>query len=164
MLKFFGAVLIVSAFGVWGISKSKRLKTRCDSLLTIISSLNLLENEISYGEKDIASALSSVGAMENLPFFIEIAENLKKTSAFCAFSNALNGTEMCLSQTDKDILLEFSQNLGTVSKDFQVSSILHTKELLLSSRNSACSDYEKYGKLYRNMGFLIGTLIALIMI
>jgi len=164
MLKFFGAVLIISAFGIWGILKSKKLKNRCDSLLTIISSLNLLENEISYGEKDIASALSSVGIMENLPFFIEIAENLKKSSAFKAFSNALDDTKMCLSQTDKDILLEFSQNLGTVSKDFQVGSILHTKELLASSRISACSDYEKYGKLYRNMGFLIGSLIALIMI
>ncbi|MBR4721066.1 MAG: stage III sporulation protein AB [Clostridia bacterium] len=164
MLKFFGAVLIVSAFGIWGVSKSERLKKRCDSLLTIISSLNLLENEISYCEKDISSALLSVGVMENLPFFRSIAENLKNSSAFQAFSNALKNDDMCLSKSDREILLEFSQNLGSINKDFQISSILHTKELLASSRVSAYSDYEKYGKLYRNMGFLLGCLIALLMV
>ena len=164
MLKFFGAVLIISAFGIWGVSKSKRLKKRCDSLMTIISSLNLLENEISYGEKDISSALSSVGVMENLPFFRNIAENLKNSSVFQAFSNALKNDDMCLSKSDREILLEFSQNLGSVNKDFQIGSILHTKELLVSSHISACSDYDKYGKLYRNMGFLLGSLIALLMV
>lgn len=164
MLKFFGAVLIISAFGIWGVSKSKRLKKRCDSLLLIISSLNLLENEISYGQKNIASALLSVGTMENFPLFTEAAQNLENSSAFLAFSEALKNPDLCLLQSDREILLEFSQNLGSVSKEFQISSIFHTKELLSSSRLSALGDYEKYGKLYQNMGFLIGTLIALLMI
>lgn len=163
MLKLFGSLLIISAFGFWGISKSQKLKKRSENLLTLISSLTLLENEISYSEKDIASALRSVGIMENLPLFVDISENLKNLPVQEAFSEALKNGNMCLSEADREILFEFSKNLGTLSKEFQISSLLYTKELLSATQRLAYQDYGKYGKLYRNMGFLLGILIAILL-
>ncbi len=164
MIKFFGAVLIILSFGIWGVSKSEKLKKRCDSLLLIISSLNLLENEIAFSEKDIASALLSVGNMENLPLFVTVSENLKNSSVSEAFSLALKNSDICLSKSDRELIFEFSKSLGSLGKELQIGSIHHTKELLTSARVSACEEYGKYGRLYRSMGILLGFLVAIILI
>lgn len=164
MIKFFGAVLIVISFGIWGVSKSEKLKKRCDSLLSVISSLNLLENEIAFSQKDIASALLSVGNMENLSLFVTVSENLKNSSVPEAFSLALKNPGMCLSKSDGKLLIEFSQSLGSLGKESQIGSIHHTKELLASARVSALEEYGKYGRLYRSMGILLGFLVAVILI
>ncbi|MBR4173083.1 MAG: stage III sporulation protein AB [Clostridia bacterium] len=164
MIKLFGACLIVSAFGIWGVSKSKRLKTRCDSLLSAISSMNLLESEIAFGGKDISAALFSVGMAENMPLFTEIAENLENSTMFAAFSEAVKKSHMCFANADKDVFAEFFTNLGALSKESQIAAISHTRELLSACRHQASEDYRKYGRLYRNTGFLLGLLIAIILI
>lgn len=164
MIKFFGAVLIIFSFGIWGVSKSERLKKRCENLLSVISSLNLLENEISFSQKDIASALFSVGNMENLPLFVAVSETLKNSSVPEAFSLALENSDIYLSKSDNEVLLEFSKNLGALGKEAQIGSIHHTKELLASARISALEEYGKYGRLYRSMGILLGFLVAIILI
>ena len=164
MLKLSGALLVILAFGIWGVLKSDKLKKRCDNLLSLISALTLLENEIGYGEKDISSALLSVGSIENLPLFVQISEQLKGSSVSSAFFDALKNSDICLSKSDKDTLCEFSQNLGSLGKESQIGSIRHTKELLEAARISACEEYGKYGKLYRSMGILLGILIAIILI
>lgn len=164
MIKFLGAILIISAFGFWGISKSERLRKRRDSLLLTVSSLTLLENEIDYSQKDIASALLSVGAVKGFPLFRDIASRLKSSSVYEAFSDALASSDICLSKPDTEILLEFSQNLGALSKDSQIGSIRHAKELLHAANAAASEDYKKYGKLYRNMGFLLGIAVCILLL
>ena len=163
MLKLFGAVVIVFTFGLWGVSKSERLKKRRDSLNLTISSLNLLENEIDFSQKDIASALLSVGNMGNMPLFTEAAKLLKNSTVQNAFIDALKSSDMCFSRSDRDIFQDFSQSLGSLGKEAQIKSILHAKELFCESYSYACEDYGKYGRLYRNMGFLLGILVAIIL-
>lgn len=163
MLKLLGAIIIVLASGIWGISKSEKLKKRSDGLLKVISAMHLLENEISYSQKEIAKALMSVSIMENLPLFADISEKLGRLDAPKAFSDALDVSDMNFSKSDKNILIEFSQNLGTLSKDFQLESLLKTSELLSNAQLSAYEEYKKYGKLYKNMGFLLGILTAILL-
>ena len=163
MLKLFGTVMIISAFGIWGVSKSEKLKRRCDSLSLMISSLTLLENEIDYSQKDIAAALMSVGIIRNFPLFINAAKGIYKTTVQQAFGDAVKSSGICLAKSDREILTEFSQSLGTLEKDSQIGNIRHTKALFAAAKTSACEDYEKYGRLYRNMGFLLGILVSVLL-
>ncbi len=164
MLKLSGAVLIISAFGLWGFSKSEKLKSRNDSLLHIISALALLENEISYAQKNIRDALSLIGTLSNMPFFTAVSENIGSSDMQEVFSSVLSRCNMNFSKSDNQTLLEFSQNLGNLDRVSQIKSILHTKELLKIAQSEAYEEYKKYSRLYRSSGILLGVLFSLILL
>lgn len=164
MLKLSGAVLIITAFGLWGFSKSEKLKNRNESLLRIISSLSLLENEVSYAQKSMRDALFTIGALVNMPLFTAVSENIGNLAMQEVFSGALSKCNMNLSNNDKQMLLEFSQNLGSLDCASQIKSILHTKELLQTAQNEAYEEYKKYSRLYRSTGVLLGVLFSLILL
>ncbi len=163
MLKIFGSLLIIFAFGILGFSKSENLRKRSENLLRITASLTLLENEISYGQKGIRDALMSIGTIENLPLFTAVSENIGILPMQKVFSDAISKHDLKLSEADNLTLLEFSQNLGALDTDAQIKSILHTKELLKNAQAEAYEEYKKYGRLYRNIGFLLGILFSLIL-
>lgn len=164
MLKLAGAVLIIFAFGLWGFSKSERLKNRNEDLLRIISALSLLENEISYAQKSIKDALFSIGTLTNMPFFTAVSENIGVSDMRKAFSSAISECNMSLSKADSQMLLEFSQNLGNLDCASQVKSILHTKELFKMAQSGAYEEYKKYSRMYRSTGILLGVLFSLILL
>lgn len=163
MLKLSGALLIFFAFGIWGFSKSEDLRKRSENLLRICSCLTLLETEISYGQKGIRDALMLIGTMENLPLFVAVSENIGASPMQKVFSDAISKYDMRLSKSDNLALLEFSQSLGNLDSASQIKSILHTKELLKNAHAEAYEEYKKYGRLYRNMGLLLGALFSLIL-
>jgi stage III sporulation protein AB len=164
MLKLSGAVLIILAFSLWGILKSEKLKKRNESLLRIISSLSLLENEVAYAQKSMRDALFSIGTLTDMPFFTAVSENIGNFKMQDVFSAALSKCNMCLSKADTHTLLEFSQNLGNLDCASQIKSILHTKELFKIAQAEACEDYKKYSRLYRSTGLLLGVLFSLILL
>ena len=163
MLKLFGSLLIVSAFSICGFLKSENLKKRSENLLRIVSSLALLESEISYGQKGMRDALMSIGTIEKLPLFTAVSKNIGTSSMENVFADAISKYDMKLSEADNLTLLEFSQSLGSLDSTAQIKSILHAKELLKNAQKDAYEEYKKYGRLYRNMGLLLGILFALIL-
>lgn len=164
MFKLCGAILIISAFSLWGFSKSEKLKTRSESLLHIISALTLLENEISYAQKSMRDALLQIGTLTNIPFFTAVSENIGTSDMQEVFSLALSKCNMNLSKSDNQMILEFSQNLGDLDCASQIKSILHTKELCKIAQGEAYEEYKKYSRLYRSTGFLLGVLFSLILL
>lgn len=164
MLKLTGAVLIISAFGLWGFSKSEKLKKRNESLLNIISALAILENEVSYAQKSMRDALLQIGTLTNIPLFTAVSKNIGTSDMQEVFSSALSSCNMNLSKGDNQTLLEFSQNLGGLDCVSQIKSILHTKELLKMAQNEAYDEYKKYSRLYRSTGILLGVLFSLILL
>lgn len=163
MFKLSGAVLIISASCVWGFSKSVRLKKRAENLIRMVASLVMLENEISFGGKNIKEALSAIAKAEKLPFFAEVSERIGELSVSEAFSEAISKADMQLSGTDNAAILEFSRNLGGLDTASQIKSIAHTRKVLETAQAEAAEDYRRYGNMYRSMGFLGGILFALIL-
>ncbi|MBR4723782.1 MAG: stage III sporulation protein AB [Clostridia bacterium] len=164
MLKLTGAVLIISAFGLWGFSKSEKLKKRNECLLNIISALAILEKEVSYAQKCMRDALLQIGTLTNIPLFTAVSKNIGTSDMQEVFSSALSSCNMNLSKGDNQTLLEFSQNLGGLDCVSQIKSILHTKELLKMAQNEAYDEYKKYSRLYRSTGILLGVLFSLILL
>lgn len=163
MIKLLGAVLIFFASGALGFLKSQRLKRRSDNLSRLVSALVLLETEISYGKKSIKSALFSIGLSEKLPLFTLISEKIGALPVADAFSDSLKRCDMCLSGSDKAILSEFAATLGGLDTMSQIKSIAHARELFKIAQREAYENYGRYGRMYRNMGLLLGVLLLLIL-
>ena len=163
MIKLLGTLLIITASSALGFLRSQRLKKRSDNLSRLISALVLLETEISYGQRSIKDALLSIGISENMPFFSHISEKIGSLSVSDAFSDSIKCCDMCFSGTDNTTLLEFASTLGSLDTSSQIKSIMHTKELLGIAQKESYEYYKKYGRLYRNMGLLLGILFSLIL-
>jgi len=123
-----------------------------------------LESEISYGKKDIKSILFQIGKCQNLPLFCEISENIANLGVTTSFLTALEKENLFLTETDTEILIDFSKNLGSMDTNSQKKSINHAKNQLKLALDNAKNNYEKLGKLYRNIGFLFGLFFTILLI
>ena len=163
MLKLLGAHFVISGAATSGFLKSRRLNKRSLNLNRLISSLVLLDREISYGKKGIKDALIFIGNSENMPLFTVLSEKIGEFSVCEAFSYSIENCDMCFSASDKSILYDFFSSLGCLDAQSQIKSIIHTRELLIIAQNDACEYYKRYGRLYRSTGLLLGILFALIL-
>lgn len=163
MLRLTGALFIISACGLWGFLKAENMKKRIDNLGKIISALTLLENEITYGKRNIKKAMKSIGDIQNLPLFIHAAEKMDQYSAGEALCNALKTKDTFLLGTDNEILEIMAEDLGKTDTRSQIKSIEYAKCRLESVKKTAEEEYIKSGRLYRSMGILVGTMAVIIL-
>ncbi len=162
MLKLTGAVIILIATTIWGFLESDKLKKRYAGIKKIISGLVLLENEVSYGKRDIKTALMSIGEIQDIELFKNAAIYTESSGIKKGFCRALE-KEKCILGTDKETLRILAENLGMTDSNAQINSIRHTKCLLESAEESAACEYEKSGKLYKSAG-LLGGFAAVILL
>lgn len=163
MLKLTGAVMIVGGGAVWGFLQADKLKKRSEELSKIISALRLLENDISYGKRDIKNALNSIGKIQGVKIFSDAAENMNTNGIKKAFLTALEKEGECLLGTDKEAMKILAENLGMTDSASQISSIRHAIGILEGAQDSAAAEYARSGRLYRNIGVLAG-LAAVILL
>jgi len=156
MLKLAGAGMVLVAFAVLGYAKSLSLKLRCESIARVLYSLRIMENEISYGKISMDKVMESIKKLGGIS-----AENPSGDSAGEWFLNAVEYEK--LEKADMEVLTSFSKTLGitdTVSQQRNIKNTVKTLELL---EIDAKNNYEKYGKMYRNIGFLTGMLAVILL-
>lgn len=159
MLKLTGAVMIILAGSLVGYFKSLKLKTRWESLKKIIYSLHIMENEISYGRSSMDKILEKIRVMNGLGFDVE-----NKKSSEDAFLSAINKDELALSKGDEELMRSFSKTLGKTDARVQLKNIKNTVKSLEIMEKDAKLEYEKYGKMYRNMGMLLGLAAVILLV
>ncbi|MBE7015663.1 MAG: hypothetical protein E7417_02435, partial [Ruminococcaceae bacterium] len=116
----------------------------------------IMENEISYGKISMDKVMESIKKLGGIS-----AEDPSGDSAGEWFLNAV-GSEK-LEKADMEVLTSFSKTLGitdTVSQQRNIKNTVKTLELL---EIDAKNNYEKYGKMYRNIGFLTGMLAVILL-
>lgn len=164
MLKLTGAALIIISAALWGFMQADRLKRRQTELSRIISCLTLLENEITYGKRDIKRILTSLGELNKLELFTLAGEYVESCGVKDGFLKAMEECCNVLSGTDKEILSVLSENLGMTDGETQIKSIRHAKALLEGAEVAASGDYERTGRLYRNSGVLVGLATVILLL
>jgi stage III sporulation protein AB len=162
MVKLVGALMTGFACGYFGIRISMNMKKRAQSLSEIVSSLELLESEISFGLNKLSKAFRRI---DKNGFFARIAENMREMGIERAWSESVekNKQRLCLTESDCDALLILSGRIGKTDKDDQLKNIKYVKSMLNSQFESAKSEYARMGRLYRNGGVLIGLMIAIVL-
>lgn len=163
MLRIIGAAMIIFAGSMLGFLKSDGLKKREECLDRIISGLNLLETDISYGRADLYGALSSIGETHKIGMFKTMARNISKSGIKDAISMAL-GEEEFLLERDKAPIRALGDNLGMTDSKTQSQAIKRTILSLLEGKKNAQEEYVRLARLYRSCGVLGGILGAIILI
>ncbi len=163
MVKILGAVMTAFACGYYGFYISTALKTRMTSLADIITSLEMLESEISFSVNRLKRAFSM---SDKNGLFKTASELIDEHGIKKAWDSAIeaHSERMCLNDADKEILDMIGKNLGKTDTDDQIKHIKYIKTLLINQHAQAESDYNRLGKLYRSGGILTGAMIVIMLI
>jgi stage III sporulation protein AB len=170
-MKVIGALLILVAATWTGFELSRKLQQRPKQIRQLVSSLQVLEAEILYSQTSIIEASDKLAGQLPNPigtFFRLLADNLQLQPARL-YDCWEETTESWISNTalkpaEKDIWLQFGQTLGQhdfeqQQKHIQLAKTHLERELLESEEVN-----QRYGKMVRNLGFLTGLLIVLLLI
>ena len=163
MFKLVGAVMVIAAGGMIGMKKASVLNIRAENLQRLISALTLLENEIAYGKNDMRYALSTIGTVQEFKLFSDAAKYMENMGTTEAFMHAAEDKSLCFKENDMEILHALTENLGMSGSLEQLKTLSHTKTLLKNEYESARSEYEKNGRLYRSTGLLSGIFVAILL-
>lgn len=163
MVKLVGAVMTAFACGYFGFYISTNLKTRMTSLSEIVSSLEMLESEINFSINRLKKAFERI---DKNGLFKSASEKIDEIGIKKAWENAIenNSGRLCITDSDKDILLMLGKNLGKTDTDDQIKNIKYIKTMIASQAKQATEEYNRLGKLYRSGGVLVGVMAVIILI
>lgn len=165
-MKIIGAAMILGVCAYSGFRFADRLKKRYVYLRNILTALNLLETEISFGGSRLKKAFESVDkAADTKGLFKTASENLEQLGIKRAWREAVKEKkeELCLTDGDSEALTALGARLGMTDTENQMKNIRYVKEMLAAKQAEAEGEYERQGRLYRSGGILAGLFLIFLL-
>ena len=170
MIKMVGAVLIIVGSTLGGFVKAHQLAVRPKQIRALIHSLQRLMTEITYGLTPLPDAIRKIAVQTKQPLrfiFATAAEHMTfpnqhtaQESIQAAVHQGWTKTEMKL--PEKAVMLELSYSLGMSDRQEQVKHLLLAIQQLVHEEQQAQIDQQKYEKMSRSLGALVGALIVIL--
>ena len=169
IIKLTFLIIIFGLVVYMGNYKSKQYINRVKELMSIKTSLNILENKIKFTQSPLEEIFKNIAqncsekSIQNI--FEIIITNLKdNVNIHKSWITAINKCETNLNNQDKKILMDMGNILGTTDVDGQVSNIKITTTFIDAQIENAQNEKEKNVKLYRTLGIISGLTIIIILI
>lgn len=166
MLKIAGMIAIVISTSLYGISKSDRLKKRCDELNLINHMLEDFIIEISFKALplfEIVKTLKKKPMYKKLTLLTNVDCSLEKPF-YRAWEESIDSMQSSLEKNDIVLLKSFGATLGKSDINGELSNIEIFKSDFLKLETKAIEEYSKKSKLYRSLGVLSGVFISIMLI
>lgn len=171
MLKIIGSLLFVSATSFIGLDWSKRLSKRPQQIRMLIQSLQLLEAEMGYSQLRLQQIFLILSQKIDAPiglFYGHLGRELSSiTEDFIMIWDkeleCLQG-ESDLKSNEIDILKQFGRHLGHHTFNEQEKHITLTIYYLQHELEEANEVKQKYEKMAKSLGVLIGIFIVLLLL
>lgn len=172
MFKLIGSILIILSSSSLGYVIGMKYSMRVREIKLLKISLQMLETEIAYSNTPLPDALKIIYKKSKPPIniiFNKTSINLSKKkygSVGEAFCKSLDDTRGMYSLTDEDIdiLKSFGQSLGNSDVDGQVKSFNLIIKELDGQEIKAEEMRKKNENMYKNLGFLAGVAITILLI
>lgn len=170
MLKIVGAMCILIASSWIGFETSKSFSERTRQLRLLKSALQSLEAEIMFGHAPLHEASRRIASQVDKPVNL-IFKNFSnlllqgETTANEAWKNSLKAVwnQTYLKKMEREILLQFGETLGKhdrVQQQKQIQlALVHLEREEVEARERQAS----YEKMFRNLGFLSGLFIIILL-
>lgn len=171
-LKTAGVILIISGSGAWGLSGARRIRKRVEQLRELRIAIGFLEKEITCTYTPLSLALERTAKFCNRPvnlLFAESSDRLKNREGITA-GEAWNiglhklHSNSALKETDIELLSAAAHQLGMSDVFEQEKFFRLIQEELKIYEDQALSEVESGQKLWSYGGFILGTLIVLLLI
>ena len=170
-MKILGCVLVIFVSMLIGRLLAESYVDRVKNLSGFITALEILKSKICFQQEifeDIFYDISLVCNKVLKGFFAEITEELKcsniPVSEIWSRKMEEHFPHFDFTYEDEKILLDFGALLGKDDLEGQVHLINSTIERLKGQLVTADSEKSKYAKLYRMIGGIGGTALAVILI
>jgi stage III sporulation protein AB len=171
MFKIIGAILIILATTWAGFEASKQLSERPRQLRALKSALQSLEAEIMYGHTPLHEASRRLAAQMSEPissFFSKFASRLVETETTVKDAWDASLKEVwrltALKKGELEIMKQFGETLGRHDRLSQQKQILLTLTHLEREETEARDKQLKYEKMVKNIGFLAGLLLIILLL
>ena len=163
-LKILGGLLLVLSGFSAGWFCSKKLLMRKDFFKRIISFISNLSTQLRYSTSDIFTLVSLSASTSGLDLF-EISDE-SGTPFYDIWTQRVNTipAKFGLKKGDTALLLEFGEQLGKTDVDGQLKHLEMYEALFKNLLTDAENEINKKSKLYKTMGFFVGTASALMII
>ena len=164
MLRFVGSVLIGAACAMYGFLSADRLKKRYVFFREFITSLSVLETEITFGKYELHRIFRRMEDKPELCGLYDIcAENIKEHGIRRAWETAAEKTaaEAGVKREDIPVIRSLGAELGMSDIQGQKNAIARTMELAKKCETRAAEEYNRLGRAYRACGMLAGVFCVL---
>ncbi len=170
-LKIICSIVIIACSSLVGIIFSNTYIERTGLLGHLISTLQIIETEILYGATPIPVLLEKMGSRskKEIGCIFLSASNLLKENKGQPFeeiwSIAVNKEikNTSFSKNDIEILLSLGKNLGLSNSEDQIKHIRLIQEEVKRQHENSIIEEKKNVKLFKNLGFLLGLSIVIVL-
>lgn len=171
-IKTAGICLIIAGFGLWGLLGAYRIDKRVRQLKSLRMALGFLEKEITYIKTPLSLAMRRTGKFcdhNGAVLFNECARRLEKKSGITGHEAWENGLEKLskeseLKKNDLELLKTIGPQLGMSDSLEQQKFFSLIQEELKILENAAVNEAEAGKKLWSYGGFIMGAVIAILLL
>lgn len=170
MIKIIGAICIIIATSWIGFEASKSLTERTRQLRIIKSALQSLEAEIMFGHAPLHEASRRIADQIDRPIsqiFLHFSSDLIRgdTTAKASWEKSLQMVwkHTSLKKNELEIMRQFGETLGKHDRIQQQKQIQLALTHLTREEVEAREKQASYGKMFKNLGFLSGLFIIILL-
>ncbi|WP_027624682.1 stage III sporulation protein SpoIIIAB [Clostridium lundense] len=172
MLKIMGSLLVLASSTTTGFILSERFKKRTNQLKEMERGIHQLQNEIIYTHTPLPEAFYNIYQKSSYPlneFFKIVSDMLQLNevdSVYDGFKKAFKKMKDSLdvNKEDMNVILNLGKTLGESDVEGQKRMFVLTLENLKKQILEAEILMKKNVKMYRYLGFTLGTMIVIMLI
>lgn len=164
-----GLILGVTTYAGWQIAQAYARRPR--HLRDLQTALAVLQTEVEYAATPLPQALSVAGRSTGEPvgaLFTRAAERIRAGGGLLP-GDALRGSledlseRTALQRQDLDVLLALAPVLGASGRSDQIRHLALARERLAREEEQAREERERYERLARSAGVLVGAALVFIL-
>ncbi len=172
IIKIFGCLVIMTCATSAGFLMANGYKKRVWELRAFQQALQVLESEILYTSTPLPQAVDKTAHSTEAPvnrIFFDVGQILEERKGYTAgeaWCTAVdrNRDILSLDCEDLQIIRSFGKNLGSIDKENQEKSFKLAKYQLKAQQAKAEEERSKNERLYKNLGFLLGAALVILLI
>ena len=166
-IKFIVLLLIFWTISRIGVKIANKYVARANNLKQIKRALKILEAKITYTYDMLPDLFYEItektkGPVSNL--FKNTGDRMHLEFAGEAWENAIDNSDMELTDEDKDVLKSLGKLLGTTDMDGQLNQLNLVNCFLDEQIKEATKSKEKNCVMYRKLGIIVGLAVIIVLI
>lgn len=172
ILKIIGCILTIISSSLIGYIYGKSYKDRLENLIYLENCIRILETEIMYGANPLPEALENVykKGNEKVSFiFNEISQSLKECKSgevlecFLIISDTMK-KDLNFKKEDVEVFTNLGRSIGSSNRKDQEKNFKLILAQIKALQKEARLEKEKNEKMFKNLGFLSGLAIVIILL
>ncbi|TVY11492.1 stage III sporulation protein SpoIIIAB [Paenibacillus cremeus] len=171
MLKLLGAMLILLSGTLLGFYQANQLVRRPKQIADLIRLLQRLETEIHYGFTPLPEALSLVARSAQSAagrLFHTAAEELaeaagRSVQTIWQQAATANWRYTAMKTPEREVFLQIGHTLGLTDREDQAKHLKLAVSQLQGEAELAREEQQRYERMWKSLGVLLGALVVILM-